>query len=248
MSTNSPRIELLIDADNVAPAHITGILAELRKYGVASVRRMYGDWTTSQLSGWKTAANEHSIQPVQQFAYTKGKNATDSALIIDAMDLLHLNDLDGYAIVSSDSDYTRLAARLRESGGTVYGFGERKTPTAFVRACDVFVYLDILDTDDAEVPAEAPAASANSRKSLQADRALRTLLLKGVNDAADEEGWAHLGGVGSLIQKQSPDFDPRNWGFGKLSELVEAINLFELDRVQATNGGSHMRVRIPRHN
>lgn len=240
----SPRIALLIDADNVSSEHIAGILAELSKYGTASVRRMYGDWTTPQLQAWKSAANEHSIQPVQQFAYTKGKNATDSALIIDAMDLLHLNDLDGYAIVSSDSDYTRLASRLRESGATVYGFGERKTPAPFVRACDVFVYLDVLqvestDGDDEAAPEKRPA------RSVQRDKALLGMLRKGVEAAADDDGWAHLGGVGSLLRKQAPDFDSRNWGYSKLGDLVDAVGIFEIDRVK-NSGGTQVRIKLKR--
>jgi len=138
MTQTSSRIAVLIDSDNVSAAHVSHVLAELARYGTTSVRRMYGDWTSDRLRGWKEAANEHSIQPIQQFSYTTGKNSTDSALIIDAMDLLHQNHLDGFAIVSSDSDFTRLAARLRESGAQVYGFGERKTPPPFVNACDTF--------------------------------------------------------------------------------------------------------------
>lgn len=241
-SENSDRIALLIDADNVSPEHISGILAELSRYGTASVRRIYGDWTTPQLQGWKSAANEHSIQPVQQFAYTKGKNATDSALIIDAMDLLHLNDLDGYAIVSSDSDYTRLASRLRESGATVYGFGERKTPAPFVRACDVFVYVDVLDVDSVD-GTDAPPPDKKPTRSLQRDKSLIALLRKGVEAAADDDGWAHLGGVGSLLRKQAPDFDARNWGYSKLGDLVEAVGIFDIDRVK-TSGGTQVRIKL----
>lgn len=241
---NSDRIAVLIDADNVSPQHISGVLAEISKYGTASVRRIYGDWTTPQLQTWKTAANEHSLQPVQQFAYTKGKNATDSALIIDAMDLLHLNDLNGYAIVSSDSDFTRLASRLRESGATVYGFGERKTPAPFVRACDVFVYVDVLDVDGSD-GSTTTHPDKKPTSSLQRDKALNALLRKGVEAAADDDGWAHLGGVGSLLRKQAPDFDPRNWGYSKLGDLVDAVGIFDIDRVK-TSGGTQVRIRLKR--
>ncbi len=237
------RLAVLIDSDNVSPGRIGALLAEIATYGVASVRRMYGDWTTENLRGWKTAANEHAIQPIQQFAYTAGKNATDSAMIIDAMDLLYTERFDGFCLVSSDSDFTRLASRLRESGVTVYGFGERKTPTPFVTACDRFIYLDVLADDPADEPKESPAKKRPTVKDLRGDAKLVSLLRKGVDAASDDEGWAHLGGVGSHIRNQSPDFDPRNWGFAKLGDLVNAIGLFTVDRTASPSGQSVIRVR-----
>ncbi len=258
MTQSSSRIAVLIDSDNVSAAHVTHVLAELARYGTTSVRRMYGDWTSDRLRGWKEAANEHSIQPIQQFSYTTGKNSTDSALIIDAMDLLHQNHLDGFAIVSSDSDFTRLAARLRESGAQVYGFGERKTPPPFVNACDTFTYFDVLQVDEVapeketnakpapgNAAPENPAAARQTSKQLRQDTRLMNLLRAGIVAGADDDGWAHLGEVGSTVRKQSPDFDSRNWGYSKLSELFEAIGLFELKRVVETSGGTNLRVRIP---
>ena len=258
MTQSSSRIAVLIDSDNVSASHVSHVLAELARYGTTSVRRMYGDWTSDRLRGWKEAANEHSIQPIQQFSYTTGKNSTDSALIIDAMDLLHQNHLDGFAIVSSDSDFTRLAARLRESGAQVYGFGERKTPPPFVNACDTFTYFDVLQVDEVapeeksntkpasdNAAAENAAVARQTSKQLRQDTRLMNLLRAGIVAGADDDGWAHLGEVGSTVRKQSPDFDSRNWGYSKLSELFEAIGLFELKRVVETSGGTNLRVRIP---
>lgn len=255
MAQNSTRIALLIDSDNVSAEHIVNILDELSRYGTTSVRRMYGDWTTEALRRWKTAANEHSIQPIQQFAYTTGKNATDSALIIDAMDLLHQNQLDAFAIVSSDSDFTRLAARLRESGARVFGFGQRKTPTPFVNACDTFTYLEVLkleaegspgDSTETPSPKESSGRQARlSSKELRGDSRLLNLLRAGIAANEDDDGWANLGAVGSTIQKRSPDFDSRNWGYPKLSELIEAVGLFELDRVVGPGNSVSLLVRVP---
>jgi hypothetical protein len=262
----TPHLAVLIDADNVAPRHIGALLAEVSKYGDASVRRMYGDWTGQQLKGWKDAVNEHAIQPVQQFAYTAGKNATDSALIIDAMDLLYTGRFDGFCLVSSDSDFTRLASRLRESGATVYGFGERKTPQAFVNACNRFVYLDVVESavaaaaadsaSDAEGAAKtggrskhgaAPSApKPAAQNALRGDARLMTLLRTGIRDASDDEGWANLGAVGNLIRNQAPDFDSRNWGFAKLADLVAAIGLFTVERVASPNGGSVIHIKDER--
>lgn len=222
----SPALAVLIDADNASPVIIEGLLAEVAKLGVASVKRIYGDWTTPNLSSWKNALLEHSIQPIQQFRYTNGKNATDSAMIIDAMDLLYGGALDGFCLVSSDSDFTRLASRLREAGKGVYGFGEQKTPRAFVAACDRFTYTEVFSA--AEEP--APAVAKRSSKELAQDTKLVNLFRSAIQSSSDENGWAHLGGVGSNMVKQAPDFDPRNYGYQKLSDLAAAVGLFEVDR------------------
>ncbi len=233
MTDNTVKLAVLIDADNAPVAIVDGLLAEIANYGVASVKRIYGDWTSGRLKGWKEVLLEHSIQPIQQFAYTTGKNATDSAMIIDAMDLLYSDNFDGFCIVSSDSDFTKLASRIRESGLLVYGFGERKTPTAFVAACDKFIYTEVL----LAVTDESGAIERKGTKELRGDARLVSLLRNAVDASSDESGWAHLGPVGSNIAKQSPEFDPRNYGYGKLGELVRATKLFELEERQ-TGGNS----------
>lgn len=219
-------LAVLIDADNANPAIVEGLLAEIAKLGLAAVKRIYGDWTTSKLSHWKTALLQHSIQPIQQFAYTTGKNATDSAMIIDAMDLLYSGTFDGFCLVSSDSDFTRLASRIRESGKLVYGFGEQKTPRPFVTACDRFIYTEVFSTSSAT----GQPVKRTSSKDLRKDTKLLNLLRSAIDAASDENGWAHLGQVGSNIIKQAPDFDSRNYGYGKLSDLVTAIDLFKTER------------------
>jgi len=237
------RLAVLIDADNAQASMIEGLLSEVAKYGVASVKRIYGDFTSTRQTQWKAALLKHSISPVQQFAYTSGKNATDSSLIIDAMDLMYTGRFDGMCLVSSDSDFTRLAQRLREEGLTVYGFGERKTPDAFVQACDKFVYTEVLRADVATSESR-PRAKKPARKSAPAqgpqtpDKAPPTesppstskagvlpmpmaLLRRAIEDASDEQGWAHLGAVGSYLTKIRPDFDPRLYGRRKLSDLFK---------------------------
>lgn len=224
---NNIPLAVLIDADNANPKIIEGLLAEIAKLGNASVKRIYGDWTTPNLGQWKDALLEHSIQPMQQFRYTSGKNATDSAMIIDAMDLLYTGPFVGFCIVSSDSDFTRLASRIKESGKRVYGFGEQKTPRPFVAACDRFIYTEVFS---APVGAE-PEIKQKSSKELRSDTRLLNLFRSAIEAASDENGWAHLGGVGSNILKQATDFDPRNYGYQKLNELAGAIGLFEIARV-----------------
>ncbi len=219
-------LAVLIDADNASPAVIEPLLAEVAKFGIANVKRIYGDWTTPNLGKWKEVLLDHSIQPMQQFRYTTGKNATDSAMIIDAMDLLYTGPFAGFCLVSSDSDFTRLASRIREAGKRVYGFGEKKTPAPFVNACDRFIYTEVLAVAEG---VSQPVKKA-SAKELRADTKLVAWLRSAIEAASDESGWAHLGGVGSIIGKQAPDFDPRNYGYSKLSDLVEAIGLFKLDR------------------
>lgn len=219
------KLAVLIDADNAQPSIIDGLLTEVANYGIASVKRIYGDWTAPSLKGWKEVLLHHSIQPMQQFAYTKGKNATDSAMIIDAMDLLYTGNFSGFCLVSSDSDFTKLASRLRESGVFVYGFGEKKTPSPFVTACDKFIYTEVLRAKSDENEAIAKKSS----NQLKQDTKLVNLLRNAVQASSDDSGWAHLAPVGSNIAKQSPDFDPRNYGYSKLGELVSATKLFDLE-------------------
>lgn len=227
MAHRNELLAVLVDADNIPPAKIGAVITEIARFGTASVKRVYGDWTSPQLSSWKGAASAHVIQPMQQFANTVGKNATDSALIIDAMDLLYTRRFSGFCIVSSDSDFTRLASRIREEGVTVYGFGERKTPEAFRNACDVFTYLEVLDQQTNEnVPLAPPKVTAGK---LRGDTRLISGLRTAVTTASGEDGWANLSAVGSLMRKQQPDFDPRNWGYAKLSDLVRATGLFALN-------------------
>ncbi|MFI0449713.1 NYN domain-containing protein [Actinomadura sp. 6N118] len=225
---NTAKLAVLIDADNAKPTAVEELLAEVAKYGTAHVKRAYGDWTGTQLKGWKDQLLSQSIQPIQQFAYTIGKNATDAAMVIDAMDLLYSERFDGFCIVSSDSDFTRLAARIRESGLTVYGFGERKTPKPFVAACDKFIYIENLQS--ATAPVEAKPAPQTSTAKLKSDTALVNLLRHAVEAASDDDGWARLASVGHIITKQRPDFDSRTYGHTKLSDLFAATTLFELDR------------------
>ncbi|MDH4048344.1 MAG: NYN domain-containing protein [Gammaproteobacteria bacterium] len=220
------RLAVLIDADNAQPTIVEGLLAEIAKYGTASVKRIYGDWTTPSLKGWKEVLLEHSIQPMQQFGYTKGKNSTDSAMIIDAMDLLYSSNFDGFCIVSSDSDFTRLASRIREAGLTVYGFGEKKTPIPFVSACDKFIRTEVLRAG-AEESGDTSIKQVPTSK-LKQDTKLINLLRGAIDASSDEDGWAQLGTVGSNVAKQSPDFDARNYGYSKLKTLVNAMQLFEV--------------------
>ena len=243
------RLAVLIDADNAQPSVISGLLAEVAKFGVASVKRIYGDFTSTHQTQWKKELLRHSIQPMQQFAYTSGKNATDSSLIIDAMDLMHTGRFDGFCLVSSDSDFTRLAQRLREEGLTVYGFGESKTPDAFVKACDKFIYTEVLRAETAlaeptklpaavpqpatkaaskvvkakaETPAPAPAIQAAAQPQPVAKLAFPLELLRqAIEEGSDENGWAFLGVVGTYLTKIKPDFDPRLYGHKKLSDLLK---------------------------
>ena len=218
------RLAVLIDADNAQSSIVQQLLAEISRYGIATVKRVYGDWTTPNLKGWKESLNAHALQPIQQFSYTTGKNATDSCLIIDAMDLLHSGRVDGFCLVSSDSDFTRLATRIRESGLVVYGFGEKKTPQPFVAACDKFVYTEILRAGDAvSTLPKAPEPVVT--------KPIKGILLNAVTAAMRDDGWSLLSTVGSLISKTNPDFDARNYGFEKLGELVRAQTYLETKMV-----------------
>jgi len=248
------RLAVLIDADNAQPSVIEGLLAEVAKFGVASVKRIYGDFTSTQQSQWKKALLKHSISPVQQFAYTSGKNATDASLIIDAMDLMYTGRFDGFALVSSDSDFTRLAQRLREEGLTVYGFGERKTPDAFVQACDKFIYTEVLRAEAAPAPAPArpvarkapaqkPAAPPTPAKAAPTPAPI-DLLRQAIEEASDDSGWAKLGGVGNYLNKIRPDFDPRLYGHKKLSDLLRAQPAQFAVEERAAPGGSSKTVYV----
>ena len=230
------KLAVLIDADNTKPAIIEGLLNEVAKYGIASVKRIYGDWTSTNLRSWKEKLLQYAIQPIQQFSYTSGKNATDSAMIIDSMDLLYSEKLDGFCIVSSDSDFTRIAARLRESGRIVYGFGEKKTPKAFVSVCDKFIYTEILDSQEAEDEENRPLIK--QKKEFKVDKKLLKLLHDAVDDVAEESGWAYLGIVGQKINNRSTDFDPRNYGFKKLGDMFRAIPQFEIEERPRANSTS----------
>jgi len=216
---NAP-LAVLIDADNAHPSIVEGLLAEVATLGVASVKRIYGDWTTPNLSQWKQVLLEHSIQPIQQFRYTTGKNATDSAMIIDAMDLLYAGNVEAFAIVSSDSDFTSLALRLRESGKVVYGLGRQKTPVSLQNACDRFIQLEVLGTDASrdEEPDDDADDSGATEPAPQLN--LQSVLTKAVNATAEDDGWAALSAIGSHLARSHPSFDPRTYGHGKLSSLV----------------------------
>lgn len=244
------RFAVLIDADNASPLIIEPLLAEISKYGVATVKRIYGDWTSTSLGGWKKVLAKFAIHPIQQFRHTIGKNATDSAMIIDAMDLLYTKRFDGFCIVSSDSDFTRLASRIREEGVTVYGFGEQKTPDSFVSACDKFVYTEILKkAKGVKKSAARKAPGGHERKGAEAlkkDRKLVSMLSDALDAVADEEGWARLGSVGSKISNRDPSFDSRNYGYAKLSSLIRTMDLFKVASRQAGNDPRNKSIYIKR--
>jgi uncharacterized LabA/DUF88 family protein len=228
------KLAVLIDAENAQPLILDGLLSEIAKYGTANVKRIYGDWTLPHLKGWKEHLLQYSIQPIQQFGYTSGKNSTDSSLIIDAMDLLYSGKFDGFCIVSSDSDFTRLASRIREAGLIVYGFGERKTPKAFVSACDKFIFTEVLRSKDNG----NEKISRKTTSELKQDTKLVNLLRNAVEASSDDSGWACLAAVGSNIAKQAPEFDPRNYGYKKLGELISATNIFQIEEKTVGNGPS----------
>jgi len=238
------KLAVLIDADNTQASIIEGLLAEVAKYGVASVKRIYGDWTNTNLRSWKDKLLEFAIQPIQQYSYTTGKNSTDSAMIIDAMDLLYTENLDGFCVVSSDSDFTRLAVRLREDGKMVLGFGQRKTPKPFVAACDKFLYTEILREPEEEREGPSGRETQPRPAETKIDRKAANLMRAAVEDAADEFGWAYLGAVGTYIANRQPEFDPRNYGFRKLGDLIKSSGLFEIDeRASPTDSGKQIYIR-----
>ncbi|MDT0685664.1 NYN domain-containing protein [Salegentibacter sp. F188] len=223
-------LAVLIDGDNIPSAYVKEMMEEIAKYGNPTIKRIYGDWTKPHLAKWKTVLLENAINPMQQYGYTQGKNATDSAMIIDAMDILYSNKVDGFCIVSSDSDFTRLATRLREAGKKVIGIGEKKTPEPFIVACDRFIYIEILKNKDKD--SSLGTSKEKTEKKNNVDKInpkLIRLLANTISDVADEDGWAFLGDVGSLLQKKQPNFDSRNYGYQKLTPMINAIDKFEIE-------------------
>jgi uncharacterized LabA/DUF88 family protein len=238
--TKDLRIALLIDAENVPHSSLKGMLEELVKYGTPTFKRIYADWTKPAVTGWKTVLLENAITPIQQYSYTTGKNSSDNAMIIDAMDILYSGKVDGFCIVSSDSDFTRLATRLREAGMKVIGMGEKKTPSAFISACEKFIYIEILKKKPVVVkpsikikgtkPIPVPVETLN-----KIDNEIIKTITDSINDIADEDGWAFLGELGNFILKKHPDFDPRNYGFNKLLPLIKSIKNFRVDERKTSN-------------
>ena len=226
------KLAVLIDGDNIPSKYIKSMMEEITKYGTPTIKRIYGDWTKPHLTKWKNVLLENAINPIQQYGYTTGKNATDSAMIIDAMDILYSGKVDGFCLVSSDSDFTKLATRLREAGMQVYGIGEKKTPNPFIVACDKFIYLEILQKEE-------PSGKGQSKKPSfdKITPKVISLLKNSVSDAADEDGWAFMGVVGSILLKNQPNFDSRNFGFEKLTPLFSSIDKFEIEQRDQQGGG-----------
>lgn len=272
-SKSEIRLAVLIDADNISHINIRGMMEEIARYGNPTIKRIYGDWTRPNLGGWKNLLLNYAITPIQQFGYTVGKNATDSAMIIDAMDILYSEKADGFCLVSSDSDFTKLATRLREAGQMVYGIGEKKTPNSFIAACDKFIYLEILAAkgqDDSELDTEGDHESESSidlagtgHSAVSTGKTTRTgsaasqpkslskigptvvkLISDTIRDAEDENGWAYLGEVGNLLLKKQPSFDPRNYGYNKLTPLIKAIGRYEIDARDTGNNSKQIYIRF----
>ena len=233
MDTN---LAVLIDGDNIPSAHIKEMMEEIAKYGNPTIKRIYGDWTKPHLNKWKSVLLENAIQPIQQYGYTQGKNATDSAMIIDAMDILYSNKVDGFCLVSSDSDFTRLATRLREASMKVIGIGEKKTPDPFIVACDKFIYIEILKNSGKDSENDRTKEKDNKKQNVDkiTPKVVR-LISQTISDVADEDGWAFLGDVGSLLQKKQPNFDSRNYGFQKLTPMINSIDKFEIESRENSN-------------
>lgn len=245
------RLAVLIDADNVPYANIKEMLEEITKYGTPTFKRIYADWTKPTVSGWKTVLLENAITPIQQYSYTSGKNSSDSAMIIDAMDILYSGKVDGFCIVSSDSDFTRLAIRLREAGMKVIGIGEKKTLKPFITACDKFIYIEILKVDETTTSEKQDVTAVKKTdKKIQPplnkiDSDLIRILSDSIADLADENGWAYLGNLGTNILKKKPDFDARNYGYTKLLPLIKNMNRFDIDeRETGKNNIKHVYLRI----
>ncbi len=231
------KLAVLIDGDNIPSAYVKEMLEEIAKYGNPTIKRIYGDWTKPTLSKWKSVLLENAINPIQQYGYTQGKNATDSAMIIDAMDILYSGQVNGFCLVSSDSDFTKLATRLREAGMKVFGIGEKKTPEPFIVACDKFIYIEILKNNTKET--ESNVVPDKTQKKTEVDKItpkVVRLISSTISDLADDDGWAFMGDVGSLLQKRQPNFDSRNYGFEKLTPLINSIGKFEIDQRDSYKG------------
>ncbi|MFO7720905.1 MAG: NYN domain-containing protein [Gillisia sp.] len=230
------KLAVLIDGDNIPSAYIKEMMEEIAKYGNPTIKRIYGDWTKPHLVKWKNVLLENAINPIQQYGYTQGKNATDSAMIIDAMDILYSNKVDGFCLVSSDSDFTRLATRLREAGMNVIGIGEKKTPEPFIVACDKFIYIEILKNQIKEGESGSIEKTAKKAEVDKITPKVIRLIASTISDLADEDGWAFLGDVGGLLQKKQPNFDSRNYGFQKLTPMINSINKFEIESRENQKG------------
>jgi len=248
-ATKDLRLAVLIDADNIPYSNVKEMMEEIAKYGTPTFKRIYADWTKPHVAGWKNVLLENAITPIQQYSYTSGKNATDSAMIIDAMDILYTGRVDGFCIVSSDSDFTRIATRLREAGMKVFGIGEKKTPLPFISACDKFIYLEILKTHQETVKSPVPSKDAKTEPQeneviRSIDKGLIRLIADSINDIADEDGWAFLGNLGTLLLKKKPDFDSRNYGYAKLLPLIKSISKFQIDERKSGKANiKHVYVR-----
>jgi len=231
------KLAVLIDGDNIPSAHVKEMMEEIAKYGNPTIKRIYGDWTKPHLSKWKNMLLENAITPIQQYGYTQGKNSTDSAMIIDAMDILYSEKVNGFCLVSSDSDFTRLATRLREAGMLVYGIGEKKTPQPFIVACDKFIYIEIIKSQDDDLETESNEKTSKSKSNIDkiTQKEIR-FIASTIEDVADDDGWAFLGDVGSLLQKKQPNFDSRNYGFQKLTPLIKSIKAFEVETRDSGKG------------
>lgn len=236
------KLAVLIDGDNIPSAYVKEMMQEIAKYGNPTVKRIYGDWTKPNLSKWKNLLLENAITPIQQYGYTQGKNATDSAMIIDAMDLLYSGKVNGFCLVSSDSDFTRLAIRLREASMYVIGIGEKKTPEPFIVACDRFIYIEILkkDTEVENTPSQNKGGKQPKNQIDKVTPQVIKLIATTISDVADDDGWAFLGDVGGLLMKKQPNFDSRNYGFEKLTPLIHSINKFEIEQRENTKGRSKL--------
>ena len=231
------KLAVLIDGDNIPSAYVKEMMEEIAKYGNPTIKRIYGDWTKPILSKWKNLLLENAITPIQQYGYTRGKNATDSAMIIDAMDILYSEKVNGFCLVSSDSDFTRLAIRLREAGMKVFGIGEKKTPEPFIVACDKFIYIEILKNQSDESESVLPKSKASQKSDVdKITPKVIKLISSTISDLADDDGWAFLGEVGNLLQKKQPNFDSRNYGFQKLTPLIKSTKKFEIEQRENQKG------------